>query len=1036
MTFLSLWNWLKPLRRQAAVGRYRHRRHGRTLRARFVPRLEGLEDRTVPSTLTVTSAADSGAGSLRAEIAAAHSGDTIRFDHHLVGQTITLKSELAITKSLTIGGLGANQLTISGSHNSRVFDISGNTTEVQISDLTIADGLVNTATATGPLGNVALGGGILNTGAHVTLTHVVMTDNQAVGPQVGYVQTNLVSDIPGLAQLTNPDLKDAWGTAHSADGSFSIADRASRVSTLYSVTAAGVSKVPLTISIPVTSFGPALQGPTGQVANGTNSFLVNGTPATFIYSDINGTINAWNSTLGTTAQIAATVSGADYTGMDIGTNASGTFLYAANTSSQSRVDVFNSSFAPVNLGPGAFVDPLLPAGLSPFNVENINDDLYVAYAPTKRKDAIAATEGQGVVAVFDTSGNFIKQLITGSKLASPWGIVLAPASFGQFGGDLLVGNFSFAAPEINAFDPASGAYLGTLTDSSGNKLLSNAQGIWDLTFGTGGNGGDPNTLYFTAGLNNENDGLFGAIAPLPGLAEGGAVANVSGGTLTLSHDVIADNQAVGAPGGKAEGGGVFNQGSTLTVDHSTFHDNLVRGGTRLVGTEAGSTTGAGGAIASDLAGAALSVSHSAFTDNRAIGGAGASGVRGSNGAGGGLWNGEGSTLTVTHCAFSHNQVIGGAGGAGQAGGLGNGGGLNTRDTTQASVDDSSFTDNLAIGGVGGSGGAGQGGGVADGSVSAAAALTISHSTFRGNRAIGGVGGAGGDGVGGDVANIVAVAGVGPATLTVSHSTFADNQALGGAGSGTGTGGVGRGGGIANIGNVSIATLTVSDSSLRDNQAKGGLGGSGGGNGFGGAIDNATDARLPVTDTTLSDNGAIGALHSVAGVPPLHAGAGVGGALSNDGPDAVALVSGSSLSGNRAVGGAGVAGAAGSPARGGAIANNFMGTALTVTDSTLSDNEALGGAGGAGVPGGNGGDATGGAIINASGALTVVDSTFAGNHALGGDGGAGGTGGHGGAGGTGGHGGAGGKGLGGGIESLAVTAHPKKSRSCSRNGLLY
>jgi hypothetical protein len=495
----------------------------------------------------------------------------------------------------------------------------------------------------------------------------------------------------------------------------------------------------------------------------------------------------------------------------------------------------------------------------------------VAYAPTKRAAAIAAQEGQGVVAVFDTSGNFIKQLISGGKLASPWGITLAPSSFGRFGGDLLVGNFSFAAPEINAFDPISGAYLGTLTDNSGNKLLGNAQGIWDLTFGTGGKGGDPNTLYFTTGLNNENDGLFGAIAPLPGLAEGGAVANVAGGTLTLSHDLIADNQAVGAPRGKAEGGGVFNQSATLIVDHSTFRGNVVRGGTRLVGTEAGSTTGAGGAIASDLVGAALRVSHSAFTDNRAIGGAGAPGVRGSNGAGGGLWNGDGSTLTVSHSSFTRNQALGGAGGAGQAGGLGNGGGLNNRDTTQASVDDSSFTDNLAIGGVGGAGGtggAGQGGGVADGSVSAAVALTISHSTFRDNRAMGGEGGAGGDGVGGGVANIVAVAGVGSATLTVSHSTFADNQALGGAGSGTGTGGVGRGGGIANVGNVSIATLTVRHSTLRDNQARGGLGGYSG-NGEGGAIANENGARLTVADSTLSGNSAVGARRSKEGVPPEH-----------------------------------------------------------------------------------------------------------------------------------------------------------------------
>ena len=103
------------------------------------------------------------------------------------------------------------------------------------------------------------------------------------------------------------------------------------------------------------------------------------------------------------------------------------------------------------------------------------------------------------MAVFDTNGHFIKQLISGGKLASPWGITLAPSTFGRFGGDLLVANFSYTAPEINAFDPVSGAYLGTLTDGSGNTLLSNGQGIWDMTFGNGANGGLANTLYVTTG---------------------------------------------------------------------------------------------------------------------------------------------------------------------------------------------------------------------------------------------------------------------------------------------------------------------------------------------------------------------------------------------------------------------------------------------------------------------------------------------------------------------------------------------------------
>jgi len=167
-------------------------------------------------------------------------------------------------------------------------------------------------------------------------------------------------------------------------------------------------------------------------------------------------------------------------------------------------------------------------------------------------------------------------------------------------------------------------------------------------------------------------------------ANGGGIWN-PGGTLTLSHDVIADNQALGAPGSRAQGGGVFNQGGTLTVEDTTFSANVVMGGTTLTGTN--TTQGQGGGLASDL-GATTTVSHSVFADNRAIGGDGAPGVMGSNGGGGGLWNRSGSVLTISHSTFSHNQGIGGAGGAGQAGGSGNGGGLQNNSSMLVGVDHS------------------------------------------------------------------------------------------------------------------------------------------------------------------------------------------------------------------------------------------------------------------------------------------------------------------------------------------------------------
>lgn len=171
--------------------------------------------------------------------------------------------------------------------------------------------------------------------------------------------------------------------------------------------------------------------------------------------------------------------------------------------------MFNGSFTELS---AAFVndDPRL-AGLVPFNVEVFAGRVYVTYAPPGRANQIAAPEGSGAVAVFDTNGVLIQTLAVGGKLAAPWGMALAPASFGSFGGDLLVGNFSFGVSEINAFDPVTGDYRGTLADIDGNVLLN--PGLWDIAFGNASAGA--NTLYFNAGINDERDGLFGSITAIP-----------------------------------------------------------------------------------------------------------------------------------------------------------------------------------------------------------------------------------------------------------------------------------------------------------------------------------------------------------------------------------------------------------------------------------------------------------------------------------------------------------------------------------------
>lgn len=330
----------------------------------------------------------------------------------------------------------------------------------------------------------------------------------------GFVQQNLVSDLPGLAVLTDPSLKNPWGFSHSSTSPFWTSNQGTDTSTLYAVTnATQVSKVALTVALPATGAGS--QGPTGQVFNGNaTSFLVgnggDGQQALFIFADLNGTISAWNSGEGTEAITQVTTPGAVYTGLAI--NGADTQLYAANNSA-GTIDVFNSAFVPVTLPRGAFVDPRLPWGLVPFNVQDINGDVYVTYAPPGRPRQISAPSGAGAVAVFDENGRFIRQLVAGGRLAAPWGIALAPPSFGRFRYDLLIGNFSFMHSEINAFDPRTGEWLGSIPIDTGGLP---AGGLWAIGFGTGGSNGSPDVLYFLDGINSEIDGLFGAIYPSEG----------------------------------------------------------------------------------------------------------------------------------------------------------------------------------------------------------------------------------------------------------------------------------------------------------------------------------------------------------------------------------------------------------------------------------------------------------------------------------------------------------------------------------------
>ncbi len=306
-----------------------------------------------------------------------------------------------------------------------------------------------------------------------------------------FTQTNLVSNVPGMAAVTDANLKNPWGVSFSATSPFWVSNQVTGNATLYN----GVGAItPLVVTIPGGS-------PTGQVNNaaGAGTFLVNGTAASFIFDTLNGTIAGWNG--GATAVQMASTPGAVYTGLAMGTSGGSPFIYAADASGS--IHVFNSSWTDVTgtTFAGKFVDPNAIAGFTPYNIQLIGSSLYVTYAGASG----------GYIDVFDTSGNFIKRFTTGGLLNSPWGLVIAPAGFGSFGNDLLVGNEH--SGEILAYDPNSGSFLGTINGPNGQPLVND--GLWALEVRTGGTGSDLNAVYFTAGINEENDGLFGKIDPVP-----------------------------------------------------------------------------------------------------------------------------------------------------------------------------------------------------------------------------------------------------------------------------------------------------------------------------------------------------------------------------------------------------------------------------------------------------------------------------------------------------------------------------------------
>lgn len=359
-------------------------------------------------------------------------------------------------------------------------------------------------------------GKIVGSGTSLVVATLLMTaqpngvakDNPGQNKVKSFEQINLVSDLPGVAQIQDPDLVNAWGVSFGAATPFWVSDNGTGKATLYAVTndangSPHVAKQGLIVQI------PGEGNPSGQVFNGTTNFHGD----LFLFVSEDGTISGWRGALGTNAEILATSPGAVYKGVTLASVGGATFLLAANFS-QGTVDVYDGTATLV----GQLADPDVGEGYAPFNVQSLNGTIFVTYAKqdADKHDDVAGA-GHGLIDVLVLETQTFHRFATGSDagghlkaINSPWGLAIAPDTFGDHAGDLLVGNFGSGT--IMDFD-VDGSFKGFLDSKPGKPVT--IDGLWALTVGNGGRGGVPGALYFTAGPDGENHGLFGSLEAVP-----------------------------------------------------------------------------------------------------------------------------------------------------------------------------------------------------------------------------------------------------------------------------------------------------------------------------------------------------------------------------------------------------------------------------------------------------------------------------------------------------------------------------------------